>query len=422
MKKKILEYKAKYQKEVDAETFWHSFTVFLWPFEAFCVRYWYILGLVYFAIELLAVFVWDLSRGAKYWHDIWAYFRNEHFQFSDLHYVFFSSSFWIYNAVMAGLFLALGLANHWQGRIPEFFQTLEQKGQLTDPHFEKEKAYQNYLSEYRRALLYGKGGVLTRPVVIAVVVFGSFIVVITNFVSGNIPDLRQTASSWNVVAVITQGLWDFETNVFNPLFMMYLITSFIWIMGATGLYIRQFLRRFPLQVQLAHPDHCGGFKFLGNFALNTALVILMVATLLAIYTIWRGYSFFSVGASIVVLFLIVISYIAFFVPVLAIHRKMLTERSAYENSIASRTIKIEEQINAALKKGDLSQLKTAKEEFDVVLALFPDTLGFPNWPFNWRILITFFSSQIIPILSFIVGISPVITDFFTKVFPFMSGH
>lgn len=422
MKKKILNNKAKYQKEVDAEMFWHSFTVFLWPLEAFCLRYWYIFGLVYFAIWFASTFVWDLIAGIKFRHDIWAFFRDGNFQFSGIHYIFFTPSQWVFTAIIAGLFLALGLANHWQQSIPEFFQTLEQRGQLTDPQFSEKKAYQMYLAEYRQALLYGRGGVLTRPVVMTAVVLGGLIVLIVILATGDIPYLVQVASYWNIVVVVTQGLWRFEEDFFSPSLIAYFVISFIWIMGATGLYIRQFLRRFPLQVQLGHPDRCGGFKFLGNFALNTALLILMVATLFAIYIIWRGYSFYSVGASLVVLFLIVISYLAFFVPVLAIHRKMLLERRKYENAIASRTVKIEEQINEALKKGDLSQLKTAKEEFDVVMALFPDTLGFPNWPFNWRMLITFFSSQIIPILSFIIGISPVASDLFSKIFSFVSGH
>lgn len=241
------------------------------------------------------------------------------------------------------------------------------------------------------------------------------------FIRGDIPFIVQLASS-NVIIALTQGLWRFLDNFFFPLFLMYLATSFIWVIGATGLYVRRLADHLPLRIQLTHPDNCGGFKFLGIFALNMALVTLADASLLALYTLWSGYTIWSVGTSTLLLFLIIASYGTFFAPIFAVHRSMLKERSAYEDAIAGRTAKIEEQINEALRKGDLSQLKTAKEDLELAHALFPDTIGFPNWPFNWRMLITFFSSQLIPIISFAIGASPVVSDFFAKVLSLLSRH
>jgi len=398
------------------EMFWHSFTVFLLPFEKFCARRWYIFWLVYFATMFVSAFVTDLDWGAHYFHDIWFFFRDGHFQSSNLYFHSFTG--WFFNAFITGLFLGLGLANYWQRSIPGFFQTLEQRCHLTDPQSGIGKSYHVYLTNYQRALLHGKGRVSIRPFVLGSVVFCSLIALTVNFAT-SIPDFVQSAYHLNILIAPIQWLWLLEENVFFPLFLIYFMISYIWIFVATGIYVLRFTKLFPLQIQLAHPDHCGGFKFLGNFAFNMAGIIIMNATLLAFYSIWHGYSFFSIGSSTFSLLLVVISYGAFFAPIVTVHQKMLRERNVYEESIALRTGKIEEQINLALKDADISRLKTAKEELEVVQALFPDTLGFPSWPFRWQTFITFLSSQIIPLISFAIGVSPVLLGFFAKVFPFL---
>ncbi len=118
-------------------TFWHSFTVFLLPLEKFCARRWYIFGIAFFAVDFVTALVRDLAIGSQH-HDIWMYFREEHFRFSFFYAVFFKSLF--YNAYFAGMFLALGLFNRWQQSIPLFFQALEQRCHVTDPQLGTEKS------------------------------------------------------------------------------------------------------------------------------------------------------------------------------------------------------------------------------------------------------------------------------------------
>src|SRR5262249_49661362 len=84
-------------------TFWHSFTVFLWPFERFCVQRWYILLIVYFVIMFATALITDLAFGSLY---LQTFFQYGYFPFSYFSLVFNS---WIFNALIAAMFLLLGI-------------------------------------------------------------------------------------------------------------------------------------------------------------------------------------------------------------------------------------------------------------------------------------------------------------------------
>jgi hypothetical protein len=395
------------------DPFWHSFTVFLLPFEKFCARRWYILGIAFVAVDFVTALATDLATGSQH-HDIWRYFRTEYFQSS-----FFYSALlkdMSYNAYLVGIALTLGLFYYWQQGIPNFFHTLEQKSPVTDPQPGTEKSYQSYLAEYQRALLYGRGRVLTRPVVVSAVTFCSFIILAVYFVSSDIPLILKHE---NTITVLARGLWHVMYDFLFLVLEMWLVISFAWVMVTTGLYVERLVESFPPQIQLNHPDHCGGFKFVGNFALNMVLIILVLATLLAIDTIWRGYSIWSFGTCTILLLIVIASYGTFFAPIFTLHRSMLKKKDEYEGTVASRIAKIEEQINEALSKGDLSLLKTANEELVLVRTVFADTGRFSGWPFDGRIFIAFFSSQVVSIIT--IG-SPIIGYLFTRVFSFLFGH
>lgn len=387
-------------------TFWHSFTVFSSPFEKFCVQRGYLILLGLFAIEFVTALITDLARGSSLYNDTWIYLQYQNFHTSFVYHIL------IYSISIAGLMLTLGLGNRWQWSIPEFFQTLEQRCRLADPQLGVEKSYQTYLEEYRRALLYGRGRVLTRTVVIGVVVLCISIILVLRFNSLDIPYIGRLAAG-NGIIVFMQSPSNLVEDVFFPLFLMYLTTSFIWMMGTTGLYIRRFAKNDWLRIQLTHPDNCGGFKFLGDFALNMALFILATATLVVFYIIedysWDGFSPWSIGASVLLIFLLVSSYVVFLQPIFAVHQTMAKERRLYEDAVARHTAKLEEQINAALREGDTNLLKTAKEGLEVAQTLHPDEAGLPSWPFNGRILIAFFSSQLIPIIGFAAGLIPTVS-------------
>jgi hypothetical protein len=248
------------------ETFWQSFTVFLWPFERFCVRRWYILLLAYFLVAFVTSLVSDFAFDLQY-HNVWLFFQDWYFSFD----FFYNLNTSIHSLLITAMFLTVGLANHWQQKIPQVFSLLEQRCHLKGS--EREEAYLVYLREYQRALRYGKRRIWKRPVV---------------------------------------------------------------------------------------------------------------------DSIWRGYSIVSIATSILSLLLLIVSYRAFFVPISAIRRNLLDQRTLYEDAIASRTAKLAERINEMLKEEDLSQLKATKEELGVVQALFPRTLGAPNWPFSRVTLWLFF--------------------------------
>src|SRR5438876_5772293 len=72
----------------------------------------------------------------------------------------------------------------------------------------------------------------------------------------------------------------------------------LWILTITGSYLSRLTSRFGLLIQPGHADHCCGLKFLGDFTLKMALIMLMTSILLAFYSTAQGFSFWSIGSSL----------------------------------------------------------------------------------------------------------------------------
>ncbi len=131
-------------------------------------------------------------------------------------------------------------------------------------------------------------------------------------------------------------------------------------MGVTGWYIKNLTAKFDLSILPSHPDYCGGLKPLGDFCLRMALPIALP-----------------------------LAAIAFFVPLWNIHLKMVARRDVYYDNFAERVAKLEGRIQSSLDKGLLDEARVAREEMEIAQVLHPDKIGYPTWPFDRRILLTF---------------------------------
>jgi hypothetical protein len=184
-------------------------------------------------------------------------------------------------------------------------------------------------------------------------------------------------------------------------------------MAVSGSHIKNLTTKFQLTIQPSHPDKCGGLKVLGSFCLGMALPILIGATFLGVYSIGgaiypdltRKLNIIPVAASVALLvFVLPLATIAFFLPLWNIHCEMVRKKEEYEGEHADRIEKLEKRILAALDKGQLEEAKTARDEINIVRLLHPERIGYPSWPFDRRILLTFLTSQALPLLSLVVSL------------------
>ncbi len=304
--------------------FWQSFTVFRWSVERAVTQRWYLVGVTYVVLVLGTALLRDLAVGQEFSQNMWIYFRSGDFRYSSLYYVLVSR--WREDAFVLGLFLIVALVDRWQRSIPQVFQFLERRCKLTTPQPDKEQAFKRALAAYQHALLHGKAPLLTRAVIISIVVFGTFIALLISFVNGDLLTLDQVAATANPIVVVIQGIGDLVVDVVTPLLFVWLLASFLWVIGATSLSFRRLVLRFSLHRQPAPADDNEGLALLKNFALTLALIALVAVVLLVGYDFWRGFSVWSLGASLLLLLCIVFLARTCFAPVYVLRQSMLKQR------------------------------------------------------------------------------------------------
>ncbi|WP_201362935.1 hypothetical protein [Dictyobacter formicarum] len=405
-------------RNVTDENFWRSFTVFSCSIEKFCVQRWYIFLLTLYVAQYLIAFLKDIDYGIRK-KDAWLLLSTQHFQESSVYaqstIFLYVDREWCFHAVVIGLFLLLAAYNSWSQHIPNLFRCLEHNHTFTAPRQLPGSNYQKYRTNYQSALLYvegivSKAIVITGVFLISIIIFGWY-----GFVLDYLPVLRQDIFQWGSVAVPLEICRRLIKDVFYPSLFIALGVSCIWTITITGLYIRKFTHEFSLEIQPAHSDKCGGFKFLGTFLLKIALLIMATSTVLGFYCWYRTQfphsSIWAISATTALLFGIFSSYAAFFVPMGAVHQMMKKKREEYETMFECRRSALEERIRNALYHDDPGQLQEARDALDRIQEQDPDKMGYTRWPFDQRVFITFLISQIAPLVGLLTAIFNLVVMF-----------
>jgi hypothetical protein len=190
----------------------------------------------------------------------------------------------------------------------------------------------------------------------------------------------------------------------------------IWRMVVLGIKVNALGRRFPLRLQLGHPDRCGGFEPLGSLCLWNALILSVPGVFLGWWIIAgptsqygdRYVALHSGLASLVVL----LATIAFVLPLWGVHRAM--ERSA---------VRVREDIERQGQRIDqlARELVAAKEDLapeawdakakdlERRQALYKANERVPAWPIDVRLAVKFGTSQLVPLLG-LTGLGKPLVD------------
>lgn len=194
----------------------------------------------------------------------------------------------------------------------------------------------------------------------------------------------------------------------------------VWRVFVIAFYINQLGLRFRLKVQSNHPDGSGGLRPLGDLCLMVALVVLIPAifygiwafinllshnTDLAIYQLWAPIFRIFLFA------LILIGLLVFFQPLYQIHRQMLERREEIQNELDGLseemdTITIQLRANATSLTPQQGAEKMEMLKF--LQQVYAGNAHIPTWPFDWTLLIRFFSAQALPLVSLVLSSSPVL--------------
>lgn len=379
--------------------FWHAFRTFPLQFDEYCFTHWYFLVGAFTFIVLVGATIYDTVHAVIY---------------SSLSFPLLTDIFttWTFIPLVIAFALVAGTFNAWRRRIPMMFQTLIAKQRIRSPQQgqDLQQEYRDFLNTYQQTLLSNKQYIL----VVSIMVLSLVICLLSTrsaLADPTVPHILWPISVWTLRWLLVLGL------LVVALIWGYFFGIAAWTMGITGWYVKKLTSIFDIIIQPSHPDRCGGLKILGDFCFAMALPLLIGVILLSTWGI--GATLFPTviaeihlrpifafaGNAVLFLFALPLAFIAFFLPLWDIHRKMVASKEVYEDSFANRLNALEERIQFSLEKGSLEEAKTAKEEIDVLQVIHPETMHYPTWPFDRRILLTLLTTQIIPAVNLIVQLS-----------------
>jgi hypothetical protein len=387
------------------DDFWSTFRLVPWRLEANGLKYWYVLLVGFCLIVLILDALHDLHRGIFYKRSLLEYDVTNWFLLSEVTII--AATAWTFTL--------------WLEHIPTIFQFVVKGRRIISlqPNEDVSQKYKQFLQEYQRILLSSQRMWMIILLTTLALVFSLVLL---------LPGLPLIVSSfprdplYSLLRVLSALL-----AVLIPLpLCAYFFAVGAWIVYSTGSTLRKVTKSFELVVVPNHPDGCGGLKWLGNFCLGMALPLLLSLSFLGVWGIGGaltvGVTPAIIAVNSILFFGIILSILAFFVPLWGIHQQMLSKEEAYENEFVEQTGKLEQTMRSALLvEKNIQKAKEAKEEWDMTQVIYANTRDYPVWPFDRGILLKFLTPQIVPILSLVVGISPPAAEALKSILSIISG-
>ena len=232
------------------------------------------------------------------------------------------------------------------------------------------------------------------------------------------------------VALQTLFSWWYIVMIFVRL--TFLAAGFIGgIIGWQILVIADTLSKlgktFDLDLQINHPDGCGGLGPIGDICLRIAYVVSPLPVLLGLWLVFIN--FFDLRylrmapehldplASTLVFLAIptaIICIFSFFLPLGAVHTAMLREKSKLQIELDDISQEIHQLSSDLLSKAnnlEPQQGISLEEKIDFLKRVYTRNSQIPTWPYRSTHIWGLMSTQIIPAIGVISSIFGLIRDF-----------
>jgi hypothetical protein len=185
----------------------------------------------------------------------------------------------------------------------------------------------------------------------------------------------------------------------------------IWRMVVAGVSVYQ-LGRFPLRVQVGHPDRCGGFAPLGNVCLWNAFILAVPGAFLGWWIVAGGPGSQYDGAYVTLhtwlaVLVVVLACIAFLAPLWGVHRTMARSAATLRDDLENHGRRIDRLARQLIEAGDglsAEQWDEKSKELERRQVLYRTNAHIPTWPIDVRLAAKFGTSQLVPLLG-VTGLS-----------------
>lgn len=291
-----------------------------------------------------------------------------------------------------GLIALVLIANLYFGRFSEVFNKLEKNGVIRN--------FSNNKNEFIKKAnsIFSKWGYSKLPyimsILISIFVFISFSISHNNLWYSYKLNGSVTIASFAMIPVVAVTF--------------YLLCAISFRIIAAYFVLKLLFHRNEIEIQPLHPDNCGGLSPLGKLSqsLNIGLFLWGGIVFLNVYQHVAG--FYSDQTNYFIVYLIIVSYvigayIAFFVPLNAVHKSMKKAKDDAILDINHSFFMINQKINKDIKDEKLIDNEEIKN-LENLKVLYDITVKMPVYPYNFKIVASFFSSLLIPLLLSFVSI------------------
>jgi hypothetical protein len=386
----------------DFKTFWRTFRFLPWSIDEFTISKGYLFSIVFYFALLILDLIGDLTKYGSL-AAIKAHFSTTLLHREIAHYwLFLLSVIWI--AIIMRVF------NRWKMSLSGTFELLFNKGHIISLHKSGnlQNEYFAFLRAYEKDLL----SKWRHLYLVFVLLLG--LAITWSSTHSAIAKLQMLD--------IPGGLYILIGTTFAFLVTGYALVICSWLVYATGKRLKRLPYEFKLNIQASHPDNCGGLSVIGDLTFGMVLpmlllILLMGLATLLLFTPVSKDIYEPLLSAILLPFVLILLYIAFFVPLSSIHSEMVKRKRSYEDDFARWSTKLELTIHSSIvelqeSKNDqvLNTARTAKEELEILQTIDPNKINYPTWPFKSRVLIAFLIPQIPTILGWLAALKGPLLD------------
>lgn len=201
------------------------------------------------------------------------------------------------------------------------------------------------------------------------------------------------------------------------LFIAVLIGAVAWRMIFIGWQVWRLPEKYELNVQVVHPDQCGGLEPLGNLCLWNALILAMAGIFLGGWISIGPHTQFAAYAEaygplfhVLLIVPIILSFVSFFLPLWTTHLVMANKKAEIQIDLdeLAKSIYTESMILLNnTNKSDFAEGDERNKRLILMRSVYSQHQKIPTWPINMNIIAKFAAAEAMPVLSFLGIANPI---------------
>ena len=224
-------------------------------------------------------------------------------------------------------------------------------------------------------------------------------------------------SSWHVPYELTKiSITSFIFIPLNLLMHVLVVQLVIRVIISCVLLIQFFLNEhFTFNIQILHPDKCGGLGVIGIYTLYLNILVFITGIFLTQGLLSNTYIYNFDKFNLINIFLVIIflvcSFVLVFSPVMAAHKRMRFSKDEMHNVI-NKNFEVENEKLRKILYSDKSLTNNDIDTIESIQKIYNIVNYQPTWPFNYKVIYTFIISVISPLAVLVSKLLPLLISKF----------